>query len=986
MGLARFPTHTLRRGRPLAWTLLAVLGSASCSDSQGRDLSPTTPTPPPGPVVPAAFGLALPDSVPLGESFAVEILALRTDGGVETGWSGSVELTVSAGTVSPGSAPVQGGRVTVQLVLAGHLGSVDVTARGAGVEGRRTIHVFNTAPPVSLAIEPAGLLLPGSGAEYRLRAVGYDAAGLPTRVAATWISSAPGIVSVGEDGTARAVGPAGSATIQAVAGALQSPSIMAVVATPADGALLVPDEAVTVGPAPLDPEAEYEPGWEYSVTLRGYEPHVGQILLGTGGIPLGGRVTNVSGEGEERRVTIALVPLDELFRTLVIRESLPVGEGELVLPESVDREYRVFRGLDGTLHFEPRGTPAVHRAGGIGPASANEFPLGPFTCSISGQFSLPSLSASDGFRLKPDLSLEVDYDSEAGGLRRLVLTGAVEVDTDLRLMLSTSVGGGVSCSRTLATFQLPFGGPLALIFTGAVDLRIGFGATGTVNLASVGWELKSKLRGEGSVGVDCQGGCSMVTEMEVDPASASIVGRPTGSLAGVYDPFKLNVRGSVNGEAVLKFGNPFFKALQFDALKMAVGPVQAFDLASPMTQVEFPDYRSKYSTHLEWSLGAGSGIKVLEGLLRISFAQVSVKRQLHLAESPSGTFSITPSSVRPGNQEGLGEMATFTVELDPITYLGAHAVEEVLIFWLREDEEGSLRLDPGRPLCNTLPASPGQTTFTCTADFLEEHEGIQTFVAFVRARVFGASFPVLLQVGKNSKAQVEVAQGTAVALRHYSVFAFAETGLEAGSPFSPIRVFGERVADEIRCPPIQGCDLTGGTVSGSVQGSGSFEAISGVGSASGSGRIELETRGPGAVQPPSDTLFIGTLHSVTYFGSGAASMSVSGPPEEYKRGRTSGGSGASVRFNVREGPVRYVLTVSGGEGSSVRLQRPDAMIFDFSGADGSGEDETASASGVLEPGQYSIDAFGFQAQDERPAYGSGSVAFTLIFLPPKPEG
>ncbi|MCR4342238.1 MAG: hypothetical protein NUW01_20370 [Gemmatimonadaceae bacterium] len=106
-------------------------------------------------------------------------------------------------------------------------------------------------------------------------------------------------------------------------------------------------------------------------------------------------------------------------------------------------------------------------------------------------------------------------------------------------------------------------------------------------------------------------------------------------------------------------------------------------------------------------------------------------------------------------------MATFTVTLDTVNYLTAYAVDAVEIRWLKKDGTGPLALVPGRPGCTTLTPTPGQKVFTCQTDFTAADTGVQTFYAFVKAKLFGVTVPLLLEIGPNAVATVRV--GTALA-------------------------------------------------------------------------------------------------------------------------------------------------------------------------------------------------------------------------------
>jgi hypothetical protein len=116
--------------------------------------------------------------------------------------------------------------------------------------------------------------------------------------------------------------------------------------------------------------------------------------------------------------------------------------------------------------------------------------------------------------------------------------------------------------------------------------------------------------------------------------------------------------------------------------------------------------------------------------------------------------------VLPGDSTALGELATFTVELDTVNYFGSYAVDEVEIFWKQEDDNGGFTLEPARPACAAIATSAGQKKFECQTDFLEEHLGEQTFYAFVHPKLFGVPLPLPLEIATDAKALVDVGDCT----------------------------------------------------------------------------------------------------------------------------------------------------------------------------------------------------------------------------------
>jgi hypothetical protein len=147
-------------------------------------------------------------------------------------------------------------------------------------------------------VTPAAVLLIEVGASRRLTALAFDAAGNPSGGSATWTTNDPATVEIAADGTltARALG---SAQITASVDGVTSAPTLVVVATPAAGAILVSDEQIVGEPAVADADAG-----TFRVTLNGLSPRIGDILVGTGGKALGGRVAAVDGQ----TATMELVP------------------------------------------------------------------------------------------------------------------------------------------------------------------------------------------------------------------------------------------------------------------------------------------------------------------------------------------------------------------------------------------------------------------------------------------------------------------------------------------------------------------------------------------------------------------------------------------------------------------------------------------------------------------------------------------------------
>ena len=174
------------------------------------------------------------------------------------------------------------------------------------------------------------MLLTEVGASRKLTAQAFDSAGNPVGGSPTWSSNDPATVEVAADGTltARAIG---SAQVTASVDGVTSAPALVVVATPVAGAILVSDEQIVGEPVVTDANAD-----TYQVTLTGLSPKVGDVLIGTGGKPLGGRVAAVDGQ----TATMELVPPGELVTDLELTEVIDLSRAPIQIPADIARLVR----------------------------------------------------------------------------------------------------------------------------------------------------------------------------------------------------------------------------------------------------------------------------------------------------------------------------------------------------------------------------------------------------------------------------------------------------------------------------------------------------------------------------------------------------------------------------------------------------------------------------------------------------------------------
>lgn len=607
-----------------------------------------------------------------------------------------------------------------------------------------------------IEITPGAFLLTEPGKSVHLSAQAYDADGKPIDAAIAWKTSDEAAVTITPEGLAAAVGGVGSAQITAQAEGVSSGPVLALLAQPVGGAILVQDSQVVGIPEAVDPAAPYGLGWRYRATLSGIGlPNPGDILVGTGEVPLGGRVVEAAQNGESVTVTLEVVPLRQMFANLRVKESLDLSRADFEVSDEIAARYDVRREPDGRITFTPR--PAVEpvQPKGAFPEGRRSAPsaavgtsaLGPFSCDDSEVTDLLGLEVEPVFALSANLNVEIGYDSATGGFQKLLLTGEPTVQAAFKPQIKAALGGEISCKVTLTQIPLP-GGPLALVFGAKVPIGVGFKIAGEVSAPLVSFEWEKKYTAAYTVGVQCTVTCGMVAEMENKNEEKP----PKWSWPDTaLDQLNMSLGVHAYAFATVDVGNPFLQFLQFEALKAKFGIKHDLELKPMTAQATDAAGASSFALSLEASAGAGEGVQVIKDLLEIEFLTLELTWDQALAHSPQGSLAITPAAVKAGDDTQLGEMAIFTVTLDSSTFLGIEAVEGVEIKWLKN---GSL--EPGRPGCASLTATPGQTAFTCQTDFLQEHLGEQTFYAFVKASLFGVPLPIPLEVADDSKAKVTV--------------------------------------------------------------------------------------------------------------------------------------------------------------------------------------------------------------------------------------
>jgi hypothetical protein len=640
------------------------------------------------------------------------------------------------------------GRGLRRWMLCG-LAALLAACGGGGSDGAGEVPT-PPGPAVRLAIEPAALLLTGTGERRALTAKGYDANGREVPVAVTWSSSDPALVAVEGDGEARAVAAAGSTRVVAAAGALRA-AVPVVVARPAAGAVLLADRQVARIDA-VDPEARFGIGYRVRITLQDTPaPALGSIVLGTEALPVGGRVVAVAAGATPPQITVEVLPLGQLFEDLQIRESVALADLEPQIPAVVTEFYDVTVLGNGRYALRQKpdrpirasaARPRAQHAGRVAPAvDLPEFERGPLTCTAeagAAEFTVEE-SAVD-----VDLSaLRLQFEW-ARGDRKLLLVGTPTFTFSFEPVFSVGLSGEATCKLT--AFTLPVRAPavIGLLVGASVPVGAGFSVEGTVPAGGLGFEASATYSYRLRAGVLCDPACSLPREFErtatqssfkwVEPAwPEGVVGEAEAQVFGFAD---LHVGARGLGEAIGGIADRVFgvRVADLEFATIHGGLALEGKLASEDTQVADAELAAGYKLSARFAFATGEDLQEALEALEILVDAVEVAFSTELGSSPRAT---TLSADR--NRFVVGDTVNFGVELAGTDFpLAGYNVEAVRIY--RKQAEGDRTT---LVLAGEATAVPGQTRFEIAWSATVEGQVVEGsgaaarhhFVAFVRTRL-----------------------------------------------------------------------------------------------------------------------------------------------------------------------------------------------------------------------------------------------------------
>ncbi|MCC6747910.1 MAG: hypothetical protein IT371_09650 [Deltaproteobacteria bacterium] len=617
----------------------------------------------------------------------------------------------------------------------------------AGLVGCKDASTGPAGPVARLEIVPKGLLLTAAGAKRQLAVNAYDAEG---RVVAappiSWRSTTPASIAVDGQGMITAQVQNGASQLVAEAQGVTSPPLLVAVTALPPGALAVTDAQLVGDPRAIDPSAAPVTGATYEVVLAGVDaPPPGTLVIGLEAKPVGGKVVSAQRDGDQVRVTLAVVPVKELLPHLSIKEVFDLSTVEPEIASDLKDAYEITR-EGSTIRFKPRPKADAASSGATGERQATKlsFKMPPFDeCELdaTGVSQWPvTLGTAPAVSINRNLSLDFVYTSGVG-LERLVAKGDLGATLDGSLTVALGFQGTVSCTREFFELRIPIAGALSWVVSVVIPLSVGVELGGKVALTNLVVGAKAEAKAQAELGVACPKGtnCEFVRSLTASASAEPVWKKPT------TNDLRVDASFAVFGLAKVGLGNPIFKRLRLTPFSLRYGPTLEGSFAPWGDQLADPAYASSYKLSLVSKGSVGVDLPKMLGQFGITDITIlELQSSRPLAESPKGTLTADRGSFVAGDK------VTFTVELDPATVtfpptVGPYNVKDIIL--VRKVGTSSF-VEAGR-----ATATAGQTSFALPFTATDVGQ-TSDFSAFVMTRLLPFD-NLALELGKGSSCVIK---------------------------------------------------------------------------------------------------------------------------------------------------------------------------------------------------------------------------------------
>lgn len=618
--------------------------------------------------------------------------------------------------------------VSAGVVTGVAVGSTGITASSGGVTSNVASLGVTPTSVGSVVVDKPALFLPGGGQAAQLAAQVLDPQGAAASASVSWSSSAPDKVSVDAAGRVLALA-IGSAQIVAQAGGVRSAPTLVVVAQPLAGALLVSDaQVVAVGtPLRLAPGAAAGVGTEYEVTLTGVAtPALGSLMIAAETAPVAGKVVATRTDATGLVVTLALVPLPQLFSAYDIRFDIDLSAfGFEPVP---DRAAARARSTVWSAAERARALARDRRLDVFEPFKA-------WDCDATIKAKLLAAPISLSLDNKLHLVLE-----DRPGHSKHALEGSADIVGSAGIKVDAGFEAKGEC-KAQGQIKLPVFGWFSAIVMPAV--RFGIGA----ELKSEVLLVQGELSGTGKIGFEA------VLGWECGGAVAGCRGLDQVKLTDNFKatskiPSENDMRAKISGQFYAIAGLDaaiLFGALNAEIVEARIGPKQSFDLGFEEDQAARPDFAASYELTLDGVIEPGSALqKAIEAVVGDDSTAVSLQAAFtsKIAESPKGVLSVSKTQVRPD------AAVDFSVDLDPATVAYGPLGYNVTGVELYRRREGEVKFTPFKFMDLIATHKATYRWVPALAD-----AGKHEFAALVKTAI---DVP-LLEVAANSIKEVEVA-------------------------------------------------------------------------------------------------------------------------------------------------------------------------------------------------------------------------------------
>jgi Bacterial Ig-like domain (group 2) len=508
-----------------------------------------------------------------------------------------------------------------------------------------------TNPPAQpkiarIQVSPAALLLTKVGESQILTATVFDDQGNEVKTDVTWTSSKPAAVNVSANGKVTAVSNLGSAQISVQVSNVKE-SVIAVIAQPVAGAVLVTDSQISGNPEPVDDNAAFGVGFQYRINLQGVTPpNPGSILLTNGEKPVAGKVVAVS----NNTVTLEMVPIDQVFAKLNINESYNLAEAPFTTPQAIAQNFDTQKLPDGRIKFTQKAGQVLRSQGGL--SAKAEFGAGPFQCKTEGNLIQIQLAKAE-MAFSPNLKLDTIWNDTQ---QKIVINGQPTVSLEVTPVLAAAINAKVTCKLTFREIQIPLPGPLGIFLGAVIPIGAGFELEGKVPVAQVGVKFKAEAGAQIQMGFDCTATCVRVQSLKSIQS-----GNATPVIPQSFQGFKIESSFYAFLFADLEAGARLASLSKFrvGAIESTAGLKLEAKLASEETQINDTAYASNYKLAFEAVIGAADEFEAFLKMVKVTVAKPELKFTQDIAFSPAATASADKTSF----QEA--ELVKFKVKLDP---------------------------------------------------------------------------------------------------------------------------------------------------------------------------------------------------------------------------------------------------------------------------------------------------------------------------------